>query len=250
MKKSGILLILFLITTVLIIFGSGCLDSKEPTSIAEKVPEVNTVYIETRGENITGTIIFTDFQPVDNENILINISDNTINITVPIIESDSTNTINNHKIIEVDLGSKDRFEEGKYNVIINENRDGIFSFEFKDGILHSYGPVYVNEIEITTKGKDIVVKTCYEIGGVDATLDEENKTISDKFDSENNYDIYIPRKIQEWPAGTAKTLPLIGMIEEITIGQKEELADGTYHVNINGKSASFTIKYGIFIGSN
>ena len=249
MKKSIILLVLISIMAVLVIFGSGCLDSKEPASVAEKVPEINTVYMRS-GENITGTIIFTDYQPIDTENISINISDNTINVTVPIIESDSADTINDHKIIEVDLGSKDQFEEGKYNVIINENRYSIFSFEFKDGILHSYGPVYVERIEITTKGKDIIVKTLYEIGGVDATLDEENKTISDKFDSENKYDIYIPRKIQEWPAGTAKILPLIMGEEEFIVGQKDDLADGTYYVNINGKSASFKIKYGIFISSN
>ena len=155
-----------------------------------------------------------------------------------------------YEMVSVDLGNINQFKDGqRYDLIVNGNKNDNYSFEFTDGTPYFYDSVDISEMTITTSGKDIVVKTRIDIGGFEHSIDKENITVSGKLDNENTYEVYIPRKSQIYPSGTAFAAIMTIGEEEIVIGQTNELPNGKYHVNVNGKSASFTIKNGRFSGN-
>ena len=245
MKRSNIISILATALIVLAIFGSGCLGSKEPASPIENPQNMNSVKMATLEDRLIAIIDVSVYnapnQRADQENVTSEISDNDIDITVPTIESD----LAEKNTIYVSFGHKDRFKDRQrynINIFVNGNKDSKFSFELEDGTPYLYEPADIDKLTVDIEGKKIVVKTNINIGGFESSIDKENITVSEKFDDENNYEIYIPRKTQIYSAETAfHTIMTTGQ-EEIIIGQTNELKKGTYYVSVNGKSASFKIK--------
>jgi hypothetical protein len=254
MKKSNFIVILTATLIILAVIGSGCLDQKEPEQIEEKVSGVNSVRMLTDEENLIAMVYVVTYSThdlsADKQNVSSNISENNVNIVVPMIKSEVKER-DYYETISVDLGNKNQFKDGqRYDLIVNGKKADNYSFEFTDGTPYIYDSVNISEMKITTSGKDIVVKTRIDIGGFEHSIDKENITVSKKLDGENTYEIYIPRKSQIYPSGTAFFAIMTTGEEEIVIGQTNELPNGKYHVNVNGKSASFTIKYGLFIPNN
>jgi hypothetical protein len=245
MKRSNIISILAVALIVLAIFGSGCLGSKEPTPPIVNPQNMNSVRMATREEHLIALIDVSVYnapnQRADQENITADLSGNDINIIVSTIESGSSEK----NKIYVNFGHKDRFKDGQrynINIFVNGNKDSKFSFELENGTPYLYEPAGIDKITVDIDGKNVVVKTNINIGGFESSVDKENITVSEKFENENNYEIYIPRKTQIYPMETAfHTIMNTGQ-EEIIIGQTNELKKGTYYVNVNGKSASFKIK--------
>ena len=245
MKRSNIISIMAAALIIFAIFGSGCLGSKEPTPPIENPQNMNTLRMATLEEHLIAVIDVAVYnapnQRADQENVTFNISDNDINVIVSTIESDSSE----ENTIYINFGHKNRFKDRQrynINIFVNGNKDSKFSFEFEDGTPYLYDPADIDKITVDTDGKKIVVKTNINIGGFESSIDKENMTVSENFDDENNYEIYIPRKTQIYPADTAfHTIMTTGQ-EEFIIDQTNELKKGTYYVNVNGKRESFTIK--------
>jgi len=248
MKKSTILLALVSVMAVLAVVGSGCLSSGEALPDAdEKLAGINYVNIYTDKENVIAqleVIIYgTNAQSLNKEKIVADIDGNNVNIRVPVTESGSVNTRDiGYETVTVILGTKDQFKAGeKYTVIVNENKIKTLEFEFVDGTMYSYRPASIDQMTVTVDGKDIVVDALVAIGGGANSIDTENIRTSDKFDSENNYEISIPLKTRDG----ISTMEMKWGNEKFVVGQIDKLTDGTYQVLINDQIVSFTIANGV-----
>ena len=245
MKRSNIISILAAALIVLAIFGSGCLGSKDPAPPIGNPQNMNSIRMAIHEEHLIALIDVSVYnapnQRADKENVTSDISNNDINIIVSTVESDSLE----ENTIYINFGHKDRFKDRQrynINIFVNENKDSKFSFELEDGTPYLYDPADIEKMTVDTDGKKIVVKTNINIGGFESSIDKENITVSEKFDDENNYEIYIPRKTQIYPADTAFHAIMTTGQEEFIIGQTNELKNGTYYVNVNGKREALTIK--------
>ena len=246
MKKSSILIALVSLMAVLAVIGSGCLSSGEnepAVNATEKLAGVNYVHVYTDKENVVATlevmILGTHAQKVNKENIAVKIDGNNVLVTVPVTESGSVNTRDiGYETVTVVLGTKDQFKEGqRYTVNVNSGIKTL-EFEFTDDVMNSYKPATIDQMEVTTDGKDIVVTALVAIGGGANSIATDEITTSGKFDSENNYEINIPLKTRDG----ISTMEMKWGAETFVVGQTDKLANGTYQVVINGQIISFTLE--------
>lgn len=249
MKKSFLMIFAVFAVALLAVAASGCLgsDDKDPEINVPSAP-AQSVIIYTDGDNVmasvTAIIFGTHSQSLDANNSSAKINGTTVDITIPVINSDTINTRDlGYEQVLVVLGKKSDFKEGQYyNVTVGGEADSVkkYGFEFVDGQMYSYRAANIDNLTVAADGNNVTVTAVIAIGGGADSIDKTNITASGKFDENNEYDIYIPHKTRDGPS----TMEMKWGEEQFVVGQLDKMENGTYTVKVNGISVSFTVENG------
>lgn len=247
MKKSILMILSVLTVAVLAVSFSGCLGADDKPNTTEPITNpaaIQAATLYTDGNNVMAQIVVqihgTHSQSLDKDNVTVNVSGNTVNVNVPVVNSSSVNTKDlGYETVEVVLGTKDQFKDGDYTLIINGKTDKTFEskFKFTDGQLYSYKPATIEGIVIEVADGKVVVNSTVTLAGSAETVDEKNITVTGTL-QDNDVVITIPAQVKDGPT----TLNLIWKNVVTEIGQLDGLADGTYKVTVNGIESTFTIQ--------
>ncbi len=248
MKK---ILMIFAVLAVafLAVAASGCLgsDDKEPEKNVTAAP-AQSVIIYTDGDNVmaqmTVMIMGTHSQSIDKDNITVNINGTKVDVFVPAVTTSDVNTKDiGYEDVTVVLGKKSDFKAGTaYTVTVGGKTDSMkqYGFDIVDGTLYSYRPANIDNVTVSADGNNITATVVIAIGGGSNSIDKENITAATGYNTDNEFDIYIPLKTRDGPS----TMEMKWGEEKFTVGQLDNMKDGTYTVNVNGYMVSFTIESG------
>ncbi|MBZ3935201.1 hypothetical protein [Methanimicrococcus blatticola] len=248
MKK---ILMIFAVLAVafLAVAASGCLgsDDKESDKNITAAP-AQSVIIYTDGDNViaqmTVMIMGTHSQSIDKDNVTVNINGTNVDVFVPAVTTSDVNTRDiGYENVTVILGKTKDFKEGTaYTVTVGGKTDAMnkYGFEIVDGTLYSFRAANIDSVTVAADGNNITATAVIAIGGGSNSVDKENITAATGYNTDNEFDIYIPLKIRDGPS----TMEMKWGEEKFTIGQLNTMKDGTYTVNVNGYTVLFTIESG------
>lgn len=248
MKKSILMIFAVFAVAVLAVAASGCLssaDEPQNNSTVSAAP-AQSVIIYTQGDNVmasvTAMIMGTHSQTLDTDNVSVNINGNRVDITIPAVNSSPVNTRDlGYEQVTVVLGKKDQFTAGQtYTVTVGGREESKYTFEIVDGTLYSFMPASIESLTVETNGNDIVATALIAIGGGSNSIDTENITQASGFNADGEHVISIPLKIRDGPS----TMEMKWGEEKFTVGQLDQMENGTYTVNVNGYIVSFTLTDG------
>lgn len=238
-----------LAVAVLAVAAGGCLgaDDKEPDKNVTAAP-AQSVIIYTDGDNVmaqmTVMIMGTHSQSIDKDNITVNINGTNVDVFVPAVTTSDVNTKDiGYEEVTVVLGKKSDFKAGTaYTVTVGSKTDAMnrYGFEITDGTLYSYRAANIDSVTVALDGNNITATTVIAIGGGSNSIDKENISVAGGFNADNEFDVYIPLKTRDGPS----TMEMKWGEEKFTVGQMDKMKDGTYTVNVNGYTVSFTIESG------
>ena len=250
MKKSILALFSLLAVALLFTGASGCLEKKAASNITTSPAAIDSVIILEKDGNLTALIKViihgTHAQSLDQENITVKLNKSNVNVFVPVVTKEGPNTMDlGYETVEVVLGKSSAFEEGKeYRVIVNGNNG--YGFLIENNVLTIVKPAPIDNIVIKSDGKNVVASVTITISGTNAqSVDTANIITSEGF-KDNKYDISIPVKT----VGNVVTLDFKWVTEDFVLSELSQLQDGTYTVNVNGQTTTFTIKNNALIDSS